>query len=118
MKCPICEIEMKNTERNDVEIDYCTQCRGVWLDRGELEKIIATVESQPDKRTNHDHHDHDDHDDHGDRDARDDHGDHERYERRSESRVRDSEHRREGDYGSGRRKKEGFLGSLFDMFGD
>jgi Zn-finger nucleic acid-binding protein len=97
---------MKNTERNDVEIDYCTQCRGVWLDRGELEKIIATVESQPYKRTNHDHNDHSDHDDH------------DRYERRSESRVRDGEYRREGDYGSGRRKREGFLGNLFDMFGD
>ena len=46
MKCPICDIEMRITEREGVEIDYCPQCRGVWLDRGELEKILARVESQ------------------------------------------------------------------------
>ena len=41
MKCPICDIEMRISDREEVEIDYCPQCRGVWLDRGELEKIIA-----------------------------------------------------------------------------
>ena len=41
MKCPICDIELKTSDREGVEIDYCPQCRGVWLDRGELEKIIA-----------------------------------------------------------------------------
>lgn len=40
MKCPNCLIELKMTERQGVEIDYCPQCRGVWLDRGELDKII------------------------------------------------------------------------------
>lgn len=40
MKCPICNIELNMTERQGVEIDYCPQCRGVWLDRGELDKII------------------------------------------------------------------------------
>ncbi len=43
MKCPSCEIEMRISNREDVEIDYCPQCRGVWLDRGELEKIIAQI---------------------------------------------------------------------------
>jgi hypothetical protein len=33
-------VELKIAERQDVEIDYCPQCRGVWLDRGELDKII------------------------------------------------------------------------------
>jgi Zn-finger nucleic acid-binding protein len=33
-------VELSITERQDVEIDYCPQCRGVWLDRGELDKII------------------------------------------------------------------------------
>lgn len=40
MKCPIDQAELVMTERQGVEIDYCPQCRGVWLDRGELDKII------------------------------------------------------------------------------
>jgi Zn-finger nucleic acid-binding protein len=41
MKCPTCkEINLSMSERNGIEIDYCPQCRGVWLDRGELDKII------------------------------------------------------------------------------
>jgi Zn-finger nucleic acid-binding protein len=41
MKCPLCEVvELTVAERSGVEIDYCTSCRGVWLDRGELDKII------------------------------------------------------------------------------
>ena len=49
MKCPICEIELQIAERQGVEIDYCSKCRGVWLDRGELDKIIerSAVELQP-----------------------------------------------------------------------
>lgn len=40
MKCPNCQVPLVMTERSGVEIDYCPQCRGVWLDRGELDKII------------------------------------------------------------------------------
>lgn len=41
MKCPKCEvIELTMADRSGVEIDYCPACRGVWLDRGELDKII------------------------------------------------------------------------------
>jgi Zn-finger nucleic acid-binding protein len=41
MKCPVCTgVELKITDRQGVEVDYCPQCRGVWLDRGELDKII------------------------------------------------------------------------------
>jgi uncharacterized protein len=40
MKCPVCTVELKMTERQGVEIDYCPECRGVWLDRGELDKIL------------------------------------------------------------------------------
>lgn len=41
MKCPTClEITLTMTERQGIEIDYCPQCRGVWLDRGELDKLI------------------------------------------------------------------------------
>lgn len=51
MKCPVCTTEnLVMSERQGVEIDYCPQCRGVWLDRGELDKIIersASLESNP-----------------------------------------------------------------------
>ncbi len=41
MKCPNCKtIELIISERKNVEIDYCPECRGIWLDRGELDKII------------------------------------------------------------------------------
>lgn len=40
MKCPSCNVNLVMTDRSGVEIDYCPECRGVWLDRGELDKII------------------------------------------------------------------------------
>jgi hypothetical protein len=41
MKFPVCpDVTLTMTERQSIEIDYCPQCRGVWLDRGELDKII------------------------------------------------------------------------------
>lgn len=41
MQCPVCaETQLVMTTRQDIEIDYCPKCRGVWLDRGELDKII------------------------------------------------------------------------------
>ncbi|WP_082550068.1 zf-TFIIB domain-containing protein [Mesorhizobium sp. Root157] len=38
--CPSCRVALVMSERQGIEIDYCPQCRGVWLDRGELDKII------------------------------------------------------------------------------
>ena len=40
MKCPNCDETLVMADRNGVEIDYCPKCRGVWLDRGELDKIL------------------------------------------------------------------------------
>ncbi|CAN5450586.1 zf-TFIIB domain-containing protein [soil metagenome] len=40
MLCPVCHTGLALSDRQGVEIDYCPQCRGVWLDRGELDKII------------------------------------------------------------------------------
>ncbi|HXH02147.1 MAG TPA: zf-TFIIB domain-containing protein [Candidatus Competibacteraceae bacterium] len=41
MQCPVCkDVQLVMSERQGIEIDYCPQCRGVWLDRGELDKII------------------------------------------------------------------------------
>jgi len=48
MKCPICTgVDLKIAERQGIEIDYCPECRGVWLDRGELDKIIDRSGTQP-----------------------------------------------------------------------
>lgn len=43
MKCPIDDTPLSVSSREGVEIDFCPQCRGVWLDRGELDKIIDRV---------------------------------------------------------------------------
>lgn len=49
MKCPVCKTtDLLMTERRSIEIDYCPDCRGVWLDRGELDKLIAQDAGHPD----------------------------------------------------------------------
>jgi Zn-finger nucleic acid-binding protein len=40
MRCPNCNVDLVITDRMGIEIDYCPRCRGVWLDRGELDKVI------------------------------------------------------------------------------
>ena len=40
MLCPVCRVDLVMSERQGIEIDYCPKCRGVWLDRGELDKIV------------------------------------------------------------------------------
>jgi len=93
MKCPACQVELKMAERQGVEIDYCPQCRGVWLDRGELDKIIERSEQaqspqdRPLERAP------------------------ERYDRDRDD--RDRFERREDYYK--KRKRGGFLGDLFDF---
>lgn len=118
MKCPVDSVDLVMSERSGVEIDYCPQCRGVWLDRGELDKIIDRVNSetgqmpprpaaaqQPpiappplynpfESRPRYD-----------DRERRD-------YDRNDYDR-RDGYNR--DQYGRKRKKKEGFLGDLFDF---
>lgn len=53
MKCPVCkDVTLLMSEKKGVEIDYCPECRGIWLDRGELEKIIGQEEiKSQDKET-------------------------------------------------------------------
>jgi len=45
VKCPTCNVDLTMSERLGIEIDYCPKCRGVWLDRGELDKVIERVET-------------------------------------------------------------------------
>lgn len=52
MKCPVCkDVTLLMSEKKGVEIDYCPECRGIWLDRGELEKILnqdeKVIEKEP-----------------------------------------------------------------------
>ncbi len=48
MNCPTCpQSALVMSERSGIEIDYCPTCRGVWLDRGELDKIIERVNEAP-----------------------------------------------------------------------
>jgi Zn-finger nucleic acid-binding protein len=101
MRCPVCVDEsLVISSREGIEIDHCPQCRGVWLDRGELDKIIdraapAVVGARSSER---------DRDDRGrdDRDRYDDRG------RDDRGRGRDRDDRRP-------RKKRSFLEDIFDF---
>jgi len=72
MNCPVCEnANLVMSERQGIEVDYCPQCRGVWLDRGELDKIIeraatdvSRVTPAPPERHRAPRYDYDDHKDH------------------------------------------------------
>ena len=71
MNCPICSVPLQMSERLGIEIDYCPQCRGIWLDRGELDKIIERSNSETPPRNSGQqdgyyedrHHGHDEHHD-------------------------------------------------------
>lgn len=51
MKCPTCSTSLVMTDRQGIEIDYCPDCRGVWLDRGELDKVIERANTQSTRST-------------------------------------------------------------------
>ncbi|MEI8143732.1 MAG: zf-TFIIB domain-containing protein [Candidatus Berkelbacteria bacterium] len=103
MKCPVCSVALVMSERSGVEIDYCPECRGVWLDRGELDKIIEKSNvAEPVRRT-----------------ERYDEAPRVSYSEESRDRGHQEENSRnysEQGYPK-KKKKEGFLGDLFD-FGD
>ena len=48
MKCPRCQADLMIADRQGIEIDFCPQCRGVWLDRGELDKIVERASRHAD----------------------------------------------------------------------
>ena len=98
MKCPNCDETLVMTERQGIEIDYCPKCRGVWLDKGELDKIIDKSSSSS---------------------SADDYPKQERYqEKRQDHYYKDSDKQypyRDSDKHYPYRKKKGFLGDLFDF---
>lgn len=106
MNCPVCNDRMREVTKYDVQIDICPGCKGVWLDRGELEKIIEMVsggrpvsgETAPerpyeDRERYNEHRDHDD-----------------PYDRKHHDHEHDDHHGH--GHGDGRRK--GWLSDLFD----
>lgn len=106
MKCPHCDQTLHMSHRDGIEIDYCPECRGVWLDRGELDKIIERSEAwsgssggggggrEPEPQR----------DDRDDRDYRDDR------DRRDDPRSSGNPQKK--------KKKSSFVGDLFENFGD
>jgi Zn-finger nucleic acid-binding protein len=54
MKCPSCDETLLMSEKTGIEIDYCPNCRGIWLDRGELDKIIERSADHYSKKENYD----------------------------------------------------------------
>lgn len=61
MKCPVCkEVNLVMTERQGIEIDYCPECRGVWLNRGELDKFIEHARPYSESPRRHERLDSDD----------------------------------------------------------
>lgn len=91
MKCPIDQTVLEISMRHDIEIDYCPTCRGVWLDRGELDKIIERSEHSSFQNNS-----------------------------ATERVIREdsSQGHSKADYNSGdhkRKKKESFIGDLFDF---
>ena len=85
MKCPNCSETLVMTDRQGIEIDYCPNCRGVWLDKGELDKILEiSGEIQYGDKSQVDY-----------------------YDRRD-----DDYYKKHPNY---RRKKRGFLGDFFDF---
>ena len=94
MNCPSCEsVRLMMSERQGIEIDYCPQCRGVWLDRGELDKIIdRSLAASSDQES--------------DRDTRG-------YPSRPDPTSGHHDSHRGGYYK--KKKREGFLSDLFDF---
>lgn len=90
MKCPVDNSELTMSERQGIEIDYCPQCRGVWLDRGELDKIIerggATTAPTPPPQPHH----------------------------RPEPRYDERGHHGHSGYHKPHKRKDNWLGELFD----
>ena len=88
MKCPIDQATLLMNQRSGIEIDYCPECRGVWLDRGELEKILDREQEPVASR-------------------------HEAPKAREDQRSFDALGYRSGQ--PHKKRKESFLGDLFDF---
>lgn len=102
MKCPNCDHLLQISERQNVEIDYCPSCRGVWLDKGELDKIIDFSNQQLSLLSRKRNDDHDDDDD-------------EKYKGYNSNQRKEDTFINNRNYPNKYNKKKSFLGDLFDF---
>jgi Zn-finger nucleic acid-binding protein len=120
MNCPHGHGTLLMSERQGVEIDYCPECRGVWLDRGELDKIVERSATEDEVRSGRD--DRDDRD----RDRREQRPDDRYRERDDRNRDRDDRDRDQPRYGAHsttsydpkyakKKKRKSFLEDLFEF---
>ena len=108
MKCPVCkDVTLLMSEKKEVEIDYCPECRGIWLDRGELEKLIEKEETY-----NREHYEYK----RESKEYRDDRYDDKYSEKNRYHDDYDDKYYKNEKYPR-RRKKESFMGEIFDIFG-
>lgn len=125
MNCPVCDAKLREVNKMGVDVDICPDCKGVWLDRGELEKLLelavnngqAPTQQIPPAQPLRQEYRHDEHGEYRERQSHDhdhDHHDgHGRYEKRYDERGREIDPR------TGRpKRREGFLENIMDMFGD
>ena len=104
MKCPVCkDVTLLMTEKKGIEIDYCPECRGIWLDRGELEKLVE--KEQEYNKTNFEAPKHNDKDY-----EREEHSHHDYHQKYKDDYDNNYYHKK-------RRKKDSFMGEIFDIFG-
>lgn len=104
MNCPLDGTELRMTERQGVEIDYCPKCRGIWLDRGEIDKLLERS-AAPTYGTNPEPYA-------GERDYGDERGYGDRREEYDDERDDDD---RRGGSNRRRRGRRSLLGDLFDF---
>jgi uncharacterized protein len=110
LTCPKCHSSMRSYERNGVTVDQCTGCRGVFLDRGELERLVDQESAFYEQRREEPR-------------REEPRREEPRYERRDRDDDDDDRHRHgygghgygKHGYGKKRHKREGFLGELFDF---
>ena len=112
MKCPVCkDVTLLMSEKKGIEIDYCPECRGIWLDRGELEKLIEkeeiyNKEHYESKRESKEYRD----------DKYDDKYEDKYSERKQYHDDYDEKYYKNNKY-SKKRRKESFMEEIFDIFG-
>lgn len=88
MKCPVCkDVNLVMSERQGIEIDYCPECRGIWLDRGELDKIIEKSNRV------------------------------ENYHNDSDNNYHSNDNKENKHSQNNHKKKESFISNIFDVFG-
>ena len=103
MNCPKCQTVMREREKEDVILDICPSCRGVWLDAGELEKLVAVEQSVYERRGWR----------YDDDDDDDDYARGRGYSEGPGGRPADYDQR-----GQRPRKKKSFLSNIFESFGE